>query len=208
MFKIPFSLYPYSWGTKGKTREIARAEYELTGYDLEYRLLTIRRDELTEDELSKYIWDLQLKYNKISKDEYYRLCITLIKDKKQAEIATLELDFREGKVTDNEYQRRVANIKEEPWVTVLSMNFDKKNSLEGSFELDWNDFFIEKLKADGYQAPSEDLIVNQWFMEVCRNVALEEFDGTGNFTSDSEANLEAMKRWTSESIPEGRKGYV
>ena len=89
------------------------------------------------------------------------------------------------------------------------MDFGKSTSLEGSFELDWNDAFVEKLKSEGYVGPSADHLVNQWFMEVCRNVALEEFDGTGDFTADSEANLEAMKRWSFETevYKDGRKGY-
>jgi hypothetical protein len=87
------------------------------------------------------------------------------------------------------------------------MDFAGKGALEGSFELDWNEQFVEKLKSEGYSGPTPDNIVNQWFMEVCRNVAMEEFDGTGNFTADSEANLDAMKRWSSETLPAGRKGH-
>ena len=89
------------------------------------------------------------------------------------------------------------------------MDFGGKTALEGSFELDWNDQFVEKLKEAGYTGPTPDIIVNQWFMEVCRNIALEEFDGTGNFTPDSEANLEAVKRWSDDSrgLPAGKKGY-
>jgi hypothetical protein len=89
------------------------------------------------------------------------------------------------------------------------MDFSKGNSLEGSFELDWNQPFVDKLTAEGYTGPTPDNIVNQWFMEVCRNVAMEEFDGTGDFTADSEANLETVKRWNSEkeSLKNGRKGY-
>jgi hypothetical protein len=87
------------------------------------------------------------------------------------------------------------------------MDFGGKKSLEGSFELDWNEIFVESLKKEGYEGLTADSIVNQWFMEVCRNVALEEFDGTGNFSADSEANLETVKRWNSESIGNNRKGH-
>jgi hypothetical protein len=88
------------------------------------------------------------------------------------------------------------------------MDFNGKNSKEGSFELDWNDAFVEKLKVDGYQGVTPDSIVNQWFMELCRNVAMEEFDGTGDFAADSESNLETLKRWNSqESFPDGRKAH-
>jgi hypothetical protein len=209
MFKLPFGSLPAHWGLAGKTRQIAQAEYELEGYELAKRLLEIKEDEYDRDTFLKKVWETDLKFGKITEAEYYRNLTSLIKDPKQQQLAMLELDYREHKVTDLEYQKQSATLKGEPWVTVLDMDFNSKNSLEGSFELDWNEHFVEKLKAEGYTGPTPDNIVNQWFMEVCRNVAMEEFDGTGDFTADSQANLETMKRWSNDSKPnaDGRKGY-
>lgn len=208
MPKLPFGMMPGHWGLVGRTREIAQAEYELTGYELETRLLEIKKDDMSVDDWQRRQWDIELKFGRMSTAEYNRNLVTLIKDDQQRNLATLELDFAEGKVDPVEYGKRVATIKGEPWVTVLNMDFTKGSSLEGSFELDWNEFFVEKLRAEGYVAANSEALVNQWFMEVCRTIALEEFDGTGNFTSDSEANLETFKRWnSSESLPPGKKGY-
>ena len=207
MSKLPFGLMPGHWGLKGKTREIAKAEYELSGYELEKRVLEIKQDDLNSDDYKRKELEIKLRYNKITKAEYHRALTDLIVNPKQKALALLELDHREGKISEVDYAKQTATLNGEPWVTVLNMDFAGKTALEGSFELDWNDAFVEKLKKEGYAGPTPDSIVNQWFMEVCRNVALEEFDGTGNFTPDSEANLEAMKRWNSESFPEGRKGY-
>lgn len=209
MFKPRFGILPAHWGTAGKTREIMKAEYELTGIDLDIRLLEINKDEYDKDTYTRKKWDIELKYNRITEQQYHRNLITLIKDDTQRESAILEVDYREGKVTPLEYEKRVATLKKEPWVTVLKMDFGGKKSLEGSFELDWNEYFVKNLEAEGYSGPTPDNIVNQWFMEVCRNVALEEFDGTGDFTADSGANLDAMKRWSEDSrgLPTGKKGY-
>ena len=208
MFKLPFGWLPGHWGLAGKTREIAKAEYELSGFSLQKRLLELRRDELDEDDYARKLIDLELKFGEIDEETHFRKMASLIKDEKVRALAELELDFRQGKIKEIDYSKKVATLKGEPWVTVLNMDFSGKNSLEGSFELDWNEHFVEKLKAEGYTGPTPDNIVNQWFMEVCRNVAMEEFDGTGDFTADSEANLEAVKRWSGkESFPEGRKGY-
>jgi len=205
---IPFSMWPAHWGLAGKSREIAKAEYELTGYELEKRLLELKEEDLEPADFIRKNAELDFKYGKIDKDTLDRKLADTIKDEKQRNLALLELDYRAGKIVQLEYEKQNATIRGEPWVNMVSMDFSKKTSLEGSFELDWNEAFVEKLKSEGYQAPSADLIVNQWFMELCRNVAMEEFDGTGNFTADSEANLDAMKRWQgSESYPEGRKGY-
>lgn len=207
MVKLKFGMLPGHWGLKGKTREIAKAEYELEGYDLERKLLELNSD-ISAKEFKQKLIDLDFKYNKIDKPTQLRQLVDLIEDKDQKALATLELDFKEGKINQTEYEKQSATLKGEPWVTVISLGFGGKSALEGSFELDWNDYFIEDLKSKGYNAVSPDAIVNQWFMEVCRNVALEEFDGQGNFTADSAANLETVKRWnSSESIGGGRKGY-
>lgn len=208
MFKLPFGVLPGHWGLKGKTREIAKAEYELTGYELEKKLLSLKEADLNPNEYNKRMIDLEFKHGRITKQEQLRYLCNLIEDEKQRTLALLELDYKEGKLTDNEYQKQSATLKGEPWVTVLNLGFSGKSALEGSFELDWNDFFIEDLKTKGYSGPTPDAIVNQWFMEVCRNVALEEFDGQGDFTANSAANLETMKRWnSSESFENGRRGY-
>jgi hypothetical protein len=209
MFKLPFGVLPGHWGLRGKTREIAKAEYELEGYELDCKLLEIKKDELTEDEFKARSIDIERKHGRVNDYEYKMMLTSLIKDDVQREIARLEVEYSNGKIGDLEFQKASANAKKEPWVTVLSMDFGGKSALEGSFELDWNEHFVEKLKAEGYQAPTPDAIVNQWFMEVCRNVALEEFSGTGDFEADSAANLQAVKRWQSESsmVDSSRKGY-
>ena len=208
MFKLPFGVLPGHWGLAGKTREIAKAEYELEGYELEKKLLSLREEELDPKEYNKRMIDLEFKHGRITKQEQLRYLCNLIEDEKAKQVALLELDFKEGKITDTEYQKQTATIKGEPWVTVLNLGFGGAKALEGSFELDWNEFFVEDLRTKGYIGPTDDSIVNQWFMEVCRNIAMEEFDGTGDFTADSAANLETMKRWNStESFANGRKGY-
>lgn len=206
---IPFWMLPYSWGVAGKTREIAKAEYELSGYDLEQRLLEIKKDDLPETEYKTMLIELDHKYNKINSYTYKKQLAETISDEHTRKQALLLVDYENGKITELEYNKTRATLNKEPWVTVLNMDFSKKDSLEGSFELDWNEFFVEKLTAEGYQGSSPDHIVNQWFMEVCKNIALEEFDGTGNFSNDADANIQAMKRWgaSSSRIDDSRKGY-
>ena len=208
MFKLPFGTLPGHWGLAGKTRERAKAEYELSGLELKKELLRIDEDMYTAKQFQTKAVDLLLEFGKISKPEHLRMLAGLIEDEGQKALAMLELDYKENKLSQNEYEKASASLRGEPWVNVLNLGFGGKQSLEGSFELDWNEAFVESLQASGYVGPTPDAIVNQWFMEVCRNIAMEEFDGTGDFTSDSAANLETMKRWnSSESLSNGRKGY-
>lgn len=205
MLKLPFGSLPGHWGLAGKTREIAKAEYELTGYELEKKLLAINADEYDTNGNAKKELSLDLKHGKITRSVFDRMMSDLIEDPKTKALAILELDYREAKIGELEYSKKLATLNDEPWVTVLKMDFGGKTALEGSFELDWNEQFVAKLEKEGYQGPSPDTIVNAWFMEVCRNVAMEEFDGTGDFTADSQANLDTMKRWNAEKLPENRK---
>jgi len=201
MPKLPFGSLPGHWGLKGTTRAIAQAEYELEGYELKKRLLEIKQPDLKPDDFDKKMLDLELEFGRMTQEEYNRALVDLIKDDKQRALAALELDHREGVINQTEYEKQVATAKGEPWVTVLNMEFGGDKMLEGAFELDWNEFFVEELKKAGYVGPTPDHIVNQWFMEISKNVALQEFDGTGNFNADADANLETMKRWEGATPP-------
>lgn len=191
----------------GKTRDIAKAEYELSGFELESRILEIRRDEMSQSEYAKKQLELDWKYNRCTEEQYYTSLAHLIEDPDLRRLAVLDVEKRFDKITDMEYEKQKATIKGEPWVTVIGMSFNGSSSLEGSFELDWNEHFVKKLESDGYVGTSPDHVVNSWFMEVCKNVAMEQFDGTGEFTADAEANLQAYKRWNNSKIDDSRRSY-
>src|SRR5271165_3625933 len=124
MFKVPFGWLPAHWGLAGKSKEIAKAEYELEGYELEAALLEIKKDEFEPKELKRKMLDLSLKHKKIAEKDYYRLLADMIEDPKQKELALLELDYKEGKVKEMDYQKKSATLRGDPWVVVLSMDFD------------------------------------------------------------------------------------
>lgn len=147
--RIPFGLLPGHWALKGKIREVAQAEYELEGEELERRLLEINIGERGEEELK---------------------------------IEELKLDHKYGKITDTELEKQIATAKNEPWVTIKTLETDPDNPRYGGVELDWNDAFIQNLEKHGYGPhPVEDDIVNEWFNDVCRTIALEAYDGIGDF---------------------------
>lgn len=67
----------------------------------------------------------------------------------------------------------------EPYINVLSMDVDHTNIHTGAFELDWNDKFILNLIKVGYKMrddDTDDVIVDRWFQNVCRNIALEMYE--------------------------------
>lgn len=70
--------------------------------------------------------------------------------------------------------KETATAKKEPYVAVLNTHINTDNIRNGFFELDWNEYFILKLTEAGYKGDSEEVIVDQWFKDLCRDVALEE----------------------------------
>ena len=67
----------------------------------------------------------------------------------------------------------------EPYVNILSVDIDPNNINNGAFELDWNDKFVINLIKAGYKLRPDDTdadIVDRWFTQVCRNVALEVYE--------------------------------
>jgi len=72
-------------------------------------------------------------------------------------------------------EKEKATRKKEPWVGVLDTHVNKENVRNGFFELDWNKYFIEQLKTQGYglEGDPEEEIVDRWFRELCANVVVD-----------------------------------
>jgi len=67
----------------------------------------------------------------------------------------------------------------EPYINIIGLEVDTNNLHEGAFELDWNEIFIARLVKAGYMKKKEDTdrdIIDRWFQDVCRNVALEVYE--------------------------------
>ena len=67
-----------------------------------------------------------------------------------------------------------ATARKEPFVEVISVNFDKDNPADGYFELEWNEIFVENLRKAGYQGTSQEEIVESWFTQLCRGIGAED----------------------------------
>ena len=75
--------------------------------------------------------------------------------------------------------KELATQAGEPYVNIISMEVDPSNLHEGSFELDWNEIFIARLIKSGYMKKKDDTdqdIVDRWFQDICRNIALEMYE--------------------------------
>ena len=96
-------------------------------------------------------------------------------------------------VTMNEKDR--ATRKKEPWVGVINTHVNKDNIRNGFFELDWNTYFVEKLKNEGYglEGDPEEEIVDRWFRELCANVVVDG-DYGGAIVDAGSLDINAVKK--------------
>jgi len=79
-----------------------------------------------------------------------------------------------------EKQKKAATKKKEPWVAVLDTQVNPENIKNGFFELDWNEFFVLKLRQEGYgyDGDPEEEIVDRWFKDLARNILEDQGEET------------------------------
>ena len=99
-----------------------------------------------------------------------------VRDEIQRGKQEAELAYKHGKITSDEKDKEIATLDKQPYVKVLSMELDENNPKVGSFELDWNDTFVEQLKEAGYVGTTNENIIDDWFNDICKNIAFEEFN--------------------------------
>lgn len=83
--------------------------------------------------------------------------------------------WRAGKIEDPTLREKtLANLNNEPWVTVLDVGFvNPTDPSTGFFELDWNKAFVESLVEAGYSGRTDEDVVDMWFTDLCRGVTKE-----------------------------------
>ncbi len=72
--------------------------------------------------------------------------------------------------------KELATKNGQPYVNILSIELDADNVGQGAFELDWNEFFVAQLLRAGYAGRDDQQIVDRWFQDICRNVAMETWE--------------------------------
>ncbi len=91
-------------------------------------------------------------------------------------LAILEIEYKFKKITETEYEKEKANIIGEPYFRVIGGDYHQTGAQQGtmSFELDWNDEFINELRRNGWTGISSDSIVDHWFEDACKQMFEEE----------------------------------
>lgn len=111
MSLIPFGIFPGHWGLKGKTREIAKAEYELSGYELECALCHINNDDETQYKLKKA--DIDYAYGKISSYEHDLAHVVVKYSGVERELEIAKLDLSNGRISEKQYDYLCVDLSDD-----------------------------------------------------------------------------------------------
>lgn len=183
-FKLPFGWMPGHWGLKGKTRLRAQAEYELSGLELDMRLVEIDHDDTKAQQLAQL--DVKLKHGVISTYEHDVQYNTLrLEGDPLLEEVLLDLELKHHRMSKLEHDRKLADLRSEPWVNMPDIKWDPADPSHSYFELDYNEHFVAFLRNNGYKGVSDDQIVESWLTEVCRAVAMDMAQTDPAFVSDA-----------------------
>jgi len=172
MSKIPFNWLPGSWGLKGKSRQLAEAEYYLSGYELDVEVAKIEHG-IDSPEFTKRIMAIDLAYGKMTAYDHDTRLAEMDNTAEQAlALAKLEVDLKHNRISAHEHERKRADIANEPYMSMPKISWDPVDPSKTFFELDYNPAFVESLRGNGYQGTDEECI-NRWLNDVCNSILNE-----------------------------------
>jgi hypothetical protein len=130
-------------------------------------------------------WGLEGKRRELAEAEYYLKGEDLARRKLDLEhedhetpefqLAKARLDHKYERISDSEFRKIEATSKGESFIEVL--HCELKSTPAGAqltFELDWNEAFVQELVNEGWTGFSDDDIVNRWFEETCRYMFVQD----------------------------------
>lgn len=166
--KIPFSLTMSGLILKGKNRERARIEYEMTGQEKERNLLALDYDTVELQKLPEYKvkkLNIDKKYGLVD-DFQYDLEMTSInyesKSKEEKDLAELEIYLKYKKISGIDYCKKKNDILGKPWVAIKT-NYDENVDPDNmEIEVVYNKKFIESMRAKGLPGETDEDIAEQW----------------------------------------------
>jgi hypothetical protein len=158
------------------TEKITNQEYKdgLLKIDMELWLQSLSPTE-------KRLHDCNVKYNNglLNKDEYLneiknldiQKWLSMVDDDTRTK-HELFTKMESGKITKNEYTKELKTLNKEPYIHILNIDYNVQDGVH-AIEFDWNDYFIQELKENGYTGKTDEELIDQWFVALSTLVASE-----------------------------------
>ncbi len=103
------------------------------------------------------------------------LALKVQREQEQAKLEKLQSDQKKTRQPKTTPKERATKAKV-PYIDIVKVDIDEKDPSYGSFELDWNVYFVNKLRSMGYPGDSDEIVVDLWFQSVCRNILMETYE--------------------------------
>lgn len=110
------------------------------------------------------------------------------KEEKVEEIPAKDVDPKE-----------MATRNKEPYINIVAVDIDSKNPTSGTFELDWNDYFISDLRRQGYPGKTDEDVIDLWFRDLCRNILAETWEQEQAANPNRTDNVRYINRQPSDN---------
>jgi len=94
------------------------------------------------------------------------------KDDPEYLLAKANLERKFDMISEREYAKNVATARNEPWVEIVDSKiaYGGSNGNQMSFELDWNQPFVDDLRRNGWTGQHDADVVDQWFTNLCMDM--------------------------------------
>ena len=171
---------------------------EITPSEHDLAQVEIHHSEKNNQYLSAVL-EVRRQHGLISEYEYQRGLLELQPSSVETAVQLLDIELKDGRISQHDYDRRVADIKNEPWMSMPRVSWDPVNPSKTFFELDYNDAFLDYLRSHGYSG-DEQSIVDSWVNDVCSAVASEMNSNrpSDNFVSTSPTKINRIGPNTTE----------
>lgn len=190
--------------------EVERAKIEInrkynptSEYDFNKSIaeLDYRMKKISVDEHEKILLELRVKEGLITEKEYDASLIENMADGDDKVLAAIEYAYKYGDINDTEYEKEIFTLRKEPWI-YLDFNINSETN-EVDFIFDYNDYFVDKLKADGHPGSTEEELIDNFVRDLGRKMATDDYSDNDEVKLLTPLNESEMPT----GIPEGFKSY-
>ena len=127
---------------------ILRTYSKITELEYELGLVELNMPFSTNEEKSKAILRIRLKYNDLEPKEYEQASIELIEDETQKQIATVEYLFKYHEISESERTKQICDLEGKPW-WLLNAEFDADEE-RIIVNMDYNETYAQMLIEAGH----------------------------------------------------------
>ena len=141
--------------------------------------------------------DLDLKYGKVDEYEHDKNQIKIMSvNMKDIDVKVdyLKCELQHNKIDALEYEKRLNDLYEKPWAKIHFSYNEDTDPTNMQTEVVYNDYFIKRLKEQGYSGENNESIIQTWLSQVFAS----NIDEGDLIQSDTTENTKFVKRKTIE----------